>query len=91
MEDLNNKEDEEAARKSKARYKLEGEKPTMFFCKINPNIKNKAQFVTLLVKEEDENGNEHKRKITDQNTIERGVSKLYCNLYNRQEVTINKD
>ena len=52
-----------------ARYGLEGEKSTCFFCKMNKNMRRKAQFDTLLVKEKDKNGNENEKTVMDQKSI----------------------
>ena len=46
-------------------YKLEGEKPTSFFCKMNRKMKNSAQFDTLVIKGKDNNNVEHERVVTD--------------------------
>ena len=81
LEDLDIKEDEEAARKLMAKYKLEGEKTTKFFYKMSRKMKNKAQFDTLLVKEVDQNGIEHEREITKQSSIDWEVHKFYWKLY----------
>ena len=39
IDDIENKEDEIAVRKSMVKYNLEGEKPTYFFCKLNRKLK----------------------------------------------------
>ena len=63
LDDIETKEDKEAARKAMARYKLEGEKPTQFFCKMNKKIKCSAQFDNFVIKENDDTNIEHE-KIT---------------------------
>ena len=50
--------DTEEARKTLAKYNLEGERPTKLFCSLNKKIKNKAQFEVLHVIETDHEGKE---------------------------------
>ena len=52
-----------------ARYKLEGEKPTSFFCRMNEKMKNSARFDTLIIKEKDESGVEKENTITEKKSI----------------------
>ena len=41
-----------------AKNNLEGERPTKFFCSLSKKLRSKAQFETLLVKEEGVDGEE---------------------------------
>ena len=59
-----------------ARYNLEGEKPTSFFCNMNKNVKNTAQFDTMIIREKDDNGDEQK-------SIEWEVKKFYWKLHRK--------
>ena len=77
------KDDKVAARKALAKYGLEGEQPTCFFCKMNRKMRIKAQFNSLLVKGKDDKGNVKERSITDQKKIKWEVRKFYWSLYRR--------
>ena len=92
-EELQHTEDEreiESAQRYFAKNKLEGERPTRFFCSINKKMKSKAQFEEIHVKERNEKGEEVIRVVTNQSTVEWEVRKLYWSLYRKEETFCNK-
>ena len=80
VEDKNNKEDKDAARKAMVRYGLESKRPTHFFCRMNKKTRSKAQFDSLLVEEMDDMGNVNEKSIMNQKQIDWEVRKFYWNL-----------
>ena len=74
---IENKEEVDAARKAMARYKLEGEMPTSFFCKMNKKVDNAAQYDTMIIKEKDDTGVKKEKLINNQKSIEREVRNFY--------------
>ena len=74
-----------------AKYNLESEKTTKFFCKLNMKVKSTAQFDKLIVKEENPDGQVRERTITDQKSLEWEVRKYYWKLYGKQKVVIDKE
>ena len=70
LNNLERKEEEWAALETMARYNLEREKPTKFFCKLNKKVNSAAQFDTLIIKEEDTNSWRREKIVNDQKTIE---------------------
>ena len=91
LDDLEKKEEENAALRMMAKYNLEGERPTKFFFKLNKQFKSATQIDTLIVKEEESKREEKERTIRDQKTIEWEVRKFYWKLYKKQDVEISKD
>ena len=69
------------ARKQLVQMKLEGERPTRFFCKMNKKHLAEAQFEELHVEEVDKDGKESVTIITEQKSIEWEVRKYYFNLF----------
>ena len=49
---------------------LEGEKPTKFFCNLNKELYEKAQFEELHIIEKKQGGEEQVKVITDQKLVE---------------------
>ena len=64
-----------------AKYNLKGKKPTKNLCKLNKKVKSVAQFDTLIVKEEHDNGGTIETTVKDQKTIEWEVWKFYSKFY----------
>ena len=85
LDDLERKEREESALKLLAKYNIEGERPTKFFCQMTKRVKGTAQLDNLIIKEKDLNGVEQEVTIRDQSKIEWEVRKFYWNLYQRKE------
>ena len=69
-----------------AKYNLEGERPTRFFCFMNKKRRKTAQFTTLVRKVVDKQGNEMEETLTEQSRIEGEVHDYYKDLYKHCEV-----
>ena len=69
------------ARKYLAKNKLEGERPTKFFCAMNQKMKSRAQFKEVHVREKNDRGEESVRVVRKQSSVEWEVQKFYWNLY----------
>ena len=91
VQDLEDERDMAIARKKFVQMQLEGERPTLYFCKMNKKRLSKAQFKELHVEEVDENGKEAVKIIREQKSIEWEVQKYYLNLYNKQEARVYKE
>ena len=64
-----------------ARYNLEGERPTQFFCYMKKKHKKIAKFYNLIHTVVDEHGNEEEETLHKQCDIEEEVLKYYETLY----------
>ena len=73
VQDLEDSEELESATQMLAKYNLEGERPTRFFCSMNKKRRKTAQFTTLIRKTVDEQGNEVEETLTEQSRIEEEV------------------
>ena len=90
VQKMEDERDMESARRFLAKYQLEGEKPTNFFCSINKKRKEKSHFEELHIREEDENEKEKIRIVKEQKSVEWEVRKYYWKLYNKEESFCSK-
>ena len=81
---LEDERQENTAKRYFAKLQLEGEKPTKFFCKMNKQQMEKAQFEELHIVEV-KNGEERTRIVTEQKMIEWEVRCFYWKLYQEQK------
>ena len=68
-QELEDGRQENTARKYFAKLKLEGEKPTKFFCRMNKKQMEKAQFEELHIVEKRPGGEEHIKVVTKQKAV----------------------
>ena len=81
LQDLIDHEDNEAAIQMLAKYHLEGEKPTKFFCAIMKKNKKTAQFCSLVNTTVDGEGKELEEILEEQSVIKGEVCEYYEKLY----------
>ena len=81
LDDLKIREQEDSALKLLAKYNIEGERPTKFFCQMTKKVKGMAQLDNVIIKEKYFNGVEQVFTIRDQSRIKWEVTIFYWNLY----------
>ena len=84
LEDMNNFEAQGAYIRSRAGYKMEGERPTKMFCALeiyNGTLKYVPQ---LIIKDE----NNQEKIVTSQSEVENQILKFYSHLYEKKDVNI---
>ena len=86
VQDLEDSEELEMATQMLAKYNLEGERPTWFFCSMNKKRRKNVKFTTLVCKVVDEPGKKVEETLTEQSRIEEEVHNYYKDLYKHREV-----
>ena len=86
VQDIEDSDEMESTTQMLAKYNLEGERPTRFFCSMNKKCRKTAQFCTLIWKVVNELGNEVEETLHKQGEIKEEVHNYYEKLYKHREV-----